>query len=149
MSNIQEIINFAIKKEKEAYNLYSGFAKRTDNLTVKKLFEEIAQDELGHREALENLSKAEDILNYNMESIQDLKLSDHLVVQPIDENSGLQEVFIFAMNEEKAASTLYTKMASSAIDEEHISVYQKLAQMELKHKNKLESLYEEMFYAEF
>ncbi len=149
MSNIQEIIDFAIQKEKEAYELYSSFTKKIDDLAVKKLFEELAQDELGHREALENLSKAEELLNYEIESIQDIKLSDHLVTQPIDENSGLQQVFIFAMKEEKAALELYTKLAESAIDEEHISVYQKLAQMELNHKNKLESLYEDMFYAEF
>ena len=103
MSTIQEIIDFAIQKEIEAYELYSSFAKKIDDSTVKTLFEELAQDELGHRKALENLSKAEDILNYEMEAVQDLKLSDHLVTQPIDENSGLQEVFIFAMNEEKAA----------------------------------------------
>ena len=137
MAEIKEIINFAIKKEIEAYDLYSGIAKSSNSPAVKKLLEEIANDELGHKKALEDLSRAEEILNFDLEKVQDLKLSDHL-----------QATLVFAMKEEKGAYELYMRMAKAAESEKNKSVFQKLAQMELIHKNKLEALYDDMFYTD-
>ncbi|PWI46648.1 hypothetical protein CEE45_15750 [Candidatus Heimdallarchaeota archaeon B3_Heim] len=148
MAEIKEIIDFAIKKEIEAYDLYSGIAKTSNNPAVQKLLQEIANDELGHKEALENLSRAEEILNFDIDQVQDLKLSDHLQTTSIDEDSDLQEILVFAMKEEKGAYELYTKMTKAAQTKENATIFQKLAQMELIHKNKLESLYDDMFYTD-
>ena len=148
MTKINEIIEFAIKKEIEAYELYSSIAKSTNNQSVQKLLDELANDELGHKEALEDLSRAEDILNFDIDKVQDLKLSDHLQVTSIDEDSSLQETLVFAMKEEKGAYELYTQMSEAAETEKNATVFQKLAQMELIHKNKLETLYDDMFYAD-
>jgi rubrerythrin len=148
MTEIKELIHFAIKKEKEAYDLYFGFAKKTKNPAAKKLLEELAEEELGHKIALENLSEAENMLNFQIKPVQDLKLSDHLVLYTIDENSDIQAVLIYAMKAEKVAYELYTKMAEAALDDQNISLFQKLAQMELSHKNRLETLYEDMFYTD-
>jgi rubrerythrin len=148
MSGIDEIIDFAIKKEVEAYELYTSVANKTDSPAVKKLMEEIANDELGHKEALENLSEGNTLLNYDIDKVPDLKLSDHLIAHPIDEKSDIQDVLTFAMKEEKAAYELYQQMSNATTDENHSKVFQKLSQMELIHKNKLESLYDDMFYSE-
>ena len=148
MSGIEEIIDFAIKKEVEAYELYTSVANNTDNPSVKKLMVEIANDELGHKKALENLSEGKVLLNYDIDQVPDLKVSDHLIAHPIDEKSDIQEVLTFAMKEEKAAYELYQQMSKAATDEKHITIFQKLSQMELIHKNKLESLYDDMFYSE-
>ncbi len=148
MSEIEEIIKFAIKKEEKAYELYTGVAKKTNLPAVKKLMEEIANDELGHKKTLENLSKAEKLLDYDIDQVPDLQLSDHLIAHPIDEKSDIQEVLTFAMKEEKAAYELYMQMSQAATDEKHVTIFQKLGQMELIHKNKLESLYDDMFYSD-
>jgi rubrerythrin len=149
MAEIKEIIEFAIKKEIEAYDMYSGIAELSNNPAVKKLLSELANDELGHKEALENLNRAKEILKFDIDVVQDLKLSDHLATPPsIDEESDLQEALVFAMKEEKSAYELYTKMAKAAETKENETVFQKLAQMELIHKNKLESLYDDMFYTD-
>ena len=52
------------------------------------------------------------------------------------------------MKEEKGAYELYMRMAKVAESEKNESVFQKLAQMELIHKNKLEALYDDMFYTD-
>ncbi len=148
MPEIKELIQFAIKKEKEAYKLYFGFAKKTENPAAKKLLEELAEEELGHKKILQNLSETESILNFQIKPVQDLKLSDHLVGHTIDENSDMQAVLIYAMKAEKVAFELYTKMAEAALDDQNISLFQKLAQMELSHKNRLETLYEDTFYTD-
>lgn len=148
MAEIEEIIIFAIKKEEEAYTLYTSVAKTTNSPAVKKLMEEIAKDELGHKKALKDLSKAEELLSYNIEQVPDLKLSDPLIAHKIDEKSDIQSVLTFAMKEEKAAYDLYIQMSKAATNDKHVTIYQKLAQMELVHKNKLESLYDDMFYSD-
>lgn len=148
MTEIKEFLQFAIRKEKEAYELYSGFAEKTRNPAAKKLLEELAEEELGHKTALENLSEADNFLNFKTKPVQDLKISDHLVGHTINENSDIQAVLIYAMKAEKVAFELYTKMAEAALDDQNISLFQKLAQMELSHKNRLETLYEDMFYTD-
>ena len=51
--------------------------------------------------------------------------------------------------DEKKAKEIYTKMAEAADSEENVKIFQNLAEMENGHKNKLEVLYEEIFYEEF
>ncbi|MFX0016191.1 MAG: ferritin family protein [Promethearchaeota archaeon] len=148
MSEIEEIIKFAIDKEEEAYNLYFSVAKTTNSSTVKKLMEELANDELGHKKLLEDLQDAEELLDYDINQVVDLKLSDHLIAHEIDENSDFQSVLTFAMKEEKAAYDLYFRMSKAATTDKHVKIFQKLGQMELTHKNKLESLYDDMFYSD-
>ena len=148
MSKIDEIIKFAIKKEEEAYELYTSVAQKTNLPAVRKLMEEIANDELGHKVVLENLTKAEEFLKSDIKQVPDLKLSDHLISHPIDENSDIQEVLTFAMKEEKAAYELYIQLSKGATEVKYSSIFEKLGQMELIHKNKLESLYDDMFYSD-
>ena len=147
MTDIKEIIEFAIKKEIEAYDLYTGFSNKTKNPAAKKLLEELAGEELGHKFILQNISKA-DIRKFKIEPIKDLKLSDHLLAPPIDENSDIQAVLAFAMKAEKSAYELYTQMSKATIEGKDSKIFQNLAHMELIHKNKLESLYDDMFYTD-
>jgi len=148
MPEIKKIVKFAIKKEEEAYQLYTNVAKTTNSPAVKKLMEGIANDELGHKKALEDLSEGEELLNYDIEQVPDLKLSDHMIAHEIDEKSDIQSVLTFAMKEEKAAHDLYIQMSKAATNDKHETIFQKLAQMELIHKNKLESLYDDMFFSD-
>ncbi|MHA2175899.1 MAG: ferritin family protein, partial [Candidatus Hodarchaeales archaeon] len=116
--------------------------------SAKKLLEELAEEEKLHEISLKDLSEASEIMSVEIESVPDLKLSDHLVSTSIDADSDIQEVLIFAMKAEKDAFELYSKLEKIASEENHSSVFNKLAQMELIHKNKLESLYDDMFYPE-
>lgn len=148
MADIKEIIQYAIQKEIEAYNLYAGFVDKTKNPAAKKLLEELAEEELEHKSILQAISKVEELLEFKFEPIQDLKLSDHLLTPPIDENSDIQAVLAFAMKAEKAVYELYTQMSKAANEGKDSTIFQNLANMELIHKNKLESLYDDMFYTD-
>jgi len=48
---------FAIEKEYEAYELYMGIAEESSDKKMKKMFEEIAGDELEHRKKIMALYK--------------------------------------------------------------------------------------------
>jgi hypothetical protein len=81
--------------------------------------------------------------------IEDLKLADYLVLQPLDEDATLQEVLILAMQREKNAHEFYNFLAGIAVSEVIRDLFQFLAQQELGHKNKIETLYDDIIYKEF
>jgi rubrerythrin len=148
MKTIAEIVSFAIEKEVEAYQLYSDTAQRVKDASAKKLLEELAEEERMHEKALKDLSKATELMSVEIESVPDLMISNHLVSASIDAESDIQEVLIFAMKAEKEAYELYSKLVKTATEKTHKSTFSKLAQMELIHKNKLEALYDDMFYTD-
>jgi len=50
----QDILAVAMKREERAHNLYSTLASNTDDAELKRVFEVLAQEEAGHKLALEN-----------------------------------------------------------------------------------------------
>ncbi len=49
----QDILAVAMKREEKAHNLYTTLASNTDNAELRKMFEILAQEEAGHKLALE------------------------------------------------------------------------------------------------
>ena len=49
----QDILAVAMKREEKAHNLYTTLASNTDDAELRKLFEFLAQEEAGHKLALE------------------------------------------------------------------------------------------------
>ncbi len=53
-SNLQDVLVFAMKREKEAYDFYTRFAAEMSDLEVKNVLEAFAQEELKHKRDLES-----------------------------------------------------------------------------------------------
>jgi len=49
----QDILAVAMKREEKAHNLYTTLASNTDDAELRKMFEILAQEEAGHKLALE------------------------------------------------------------------------------------------------
>ena len=148
---VEGIIRRAIQVEEDAHNFYIGASKMVKLPHVQDMLNELAGEEVKHKEKLEELlaGGAEQIVAAKQsQKIQDLKLADYLVVQPLDEDATLQEVLIVAMQREKNAYDFYNHMAGLA-GEVAKGVFEFLAQEELGHKNKVEVLYDEIIYKEF
>lgn len=52
-STVQDIMIHAMKREKKAYEFYDNMSKVVTSVEVKKLFEELAAEELGHKVKIE------------------------------------------------------------------------------------------------
>lgn len=52
-SNLQDVLVFAMKREKEAYEFYSKFAQEVTDPGLKKVLESFAQQELKHKRDIE------------------------------------------------------------------------------------------------
>ena len=137
--SFEEIIGFAIEKEKEAAAFYTDAAKQTSFAGVRESLEEMAEEEKKHQSMLENFSK-ENVEVYTIEKIPDLKRSDYLVDIEYEPGMAYPDLLRLAMKREEKSLKFYTNFAEGADTEDHKKLFQVLAQEESKHKLKLETM---------
>lgn len=141
--SVDELLDFAIKNEEAAYELYTDLAGKVDRPGMRVVFEELAGEEVGHKEKLLAIKEGELMMPVK-EKVLDLKISDYLVdVEPEPKKLDYQGALILAMKNEKAAFKLYTDLAETTDDEELAATLLAFAQEEAKHKLKLELEYDE------
>ena len=146
---IEQILGQAIRFEEDAYAFYSGAIDMVERAHIRAALEDLAQEEAKHKEQLQALLAGDTtriISVRNKGQIEDLKLAEYLVPRPLDPKAGLQDVLIVAMHREKSSYDFYSTMAEIAEEEASRSLFGFLAQEESVHKNKVESLYDEVVY---
>ena len=57
LSNFQEVITFATRKEADAATLYETYANKVSNPGIQKMFEELMTEELKHKAILEGVTQ--------------------------------------------------------------------------------------------
>lgn len=141
-NTVDEILDFAMNSEQKAVDFYTGLAAKVKNEEMKTVFLEFAQEEVGHKARIQKI-KEERIFVLPKEKIADLKVSDYVDSVEVREDMSYQEALIVAMNREKAAFNLYTRLAGKTEVPELKSLFLSLAQEESKHKLRFEMEYDE------
>lgn len=138
----KEIIQFAIDKEIEAFNFYTGASQNAKYSGGKELFLSLAKEEEGHRKLLENLNM-EKVSQKRIEKVLDLHISDYMV--EVDMKPGLSygDTLRIAMKREEKSLKLYNDMKDSNTDEDLKKLFTLLVNEEAKHKLRLEKIYDE------
>lgn len=145
--NIDDVLDFAIESEQKAVDFYHQLADRVKNEDMKNIFLEFAQEEVAHKAKLKKI-KEEKVFIASSESISDLKISDYVDSVVIKPNMSYQEALIVAMNREKAAFNLYTRLSKKTNVPELQNIFKMLAQEESKHKLRFEMEYDEFVLRE-
>lgn len=150
---VEGILSEAIQGEIESYELYSTAVELVQAEHIKQLLRELAQEELGHKAALERMLANPSQLRGQVRALQaatveDYKIADHLVVRPLGPDSTFQDVCIFAARKEQQSHQLYRSLAAQNTGESR-EVLEAMAKDELRHKNLVEGWYEEVVYQEF
>jgi rubrerythrin len=150
---IVDILRDAIQREDESYELYTHAVALVEAEHIKSLLRELAQEELGHKAALEKLLAHPDRLRSEIEKleaipVQDYQIGDFLLVQPLGPKATFQDVCIFASKKEQQSFELYRDLAAANAGEVR-DLFESLAKDELRHKNLVEGWYEEVVYQEF
>lgn len=140
--SVDELLDFAISREEAAESFYNRLADKMTTPSTKKMFQEFALEEQGHKKKLLEAKKG-NLLNHSEEKVQDLKISDYTVEGEYNDNMSFQDALILAMKREKAAFKLYSKLAEIATTEELRNMLLQLAQEESKHKLRFEVEYDE------
>jgi rubrerythrin len=140
-STVEEILKFAIDKEREAIAFYENLAKMVENPVMKDAVLSMADEERKHEKLLSNVTPGRIDLA-KQPSRADMKLSDYLVEVPPSKDMTYQDLLITAMKREEAAYKLYTDLEGRAADDATRKVFTLLKGEELKHKSRLEAEYE-------
>lgn len=146
-NNIDDVLDFAMESEQKAVDFYHQLADRVKNEDMKAIFLEFAQEEVGHKAKLKKI-KDERVFDVPFEKISDLKLSDYVDSVVIKPEMSYQEALIVAMNREKAAFNLYTRLSQKTDVPELQNIFKMLAQEESKHKLRFEMEYDEFVLRE-
>ena len=153
MMNVTEILNQAIAGEVESWELYTSAADMVQAEHIKELLGELAMEELGHKATLERMLADPGQLEWQVQELQaapieDYKIGDHLLAQPLGPDSTFQDVCIFASKKEQESYELYRDLAGQSTGEVR-DLLEAMAKDELRHKNLVEGWYEEVVYQEF
>ena len=146
---LAELLDTAIYKEIAAQALYIAGQGKTHEPAARALMKELAEEELKHSQWLTNLKeKGLGKLNWRPEKIPNLRLSEYLSGGDTVEGAGLQETLTFAIKREQQAAEFYSQMTAVMRDNAAKNLCQRLTDEELKHKLRLETLYDDLFYGE-
>jgi rubrerythrin len=140
--SVDEILDFAIGKEEEAAQLYTNLGRQTQKSWMRQVFEEFANEELGHKQKLLAIKQGKRLLPA-AEKVMDLKIADYVMDVKAGPDLDYQDALVLAMKEEKAAFKLYSDLAAATEDESLRATLLALAQEEAKHKLRFEIEYDE------
>lgn len=137
-----EILEFAIAREVEAYNFYMALAERVESPEIAKVFEDLAKEELEHKAKLElEVVKT----GKTLPAAQKITIPEHDYIIS-DVNSALdmdyKDVLMLGMEKEEASFRTYVNLIPSVHNEESREVLMALAEEEVKHKLRFETEYD-------
>jgi len=147
ITTMDDMLDLALEREDAAYRLYLNAAKKTTNPSAKKIFDELAAQEAGHKKLILNLDKQK-IAGYTFTQVPDLGISEYLVNIPYHDSMTYQEILIYAMKSEEKSCRFYLEAEKMTDDPELKKLLLMLANEEQKHKFRLETLYEDKVLTE-
>jgi len=133
----QQVLDFAVAKEKEAEKFYLCWSERANDEEVSRLLTELASDERRHVEKLSNITPG--ALIAEGPGPPDFKLSELLADVPAQPDMTLVDALAAAIRREEKAITLYDRLRRSTTTEE--ALFTALVEEERRHKHRLELNY--------
>ena len=140
--SVDNVINFAIEKEEKAMAFYQQCADRAKNQGIKSFFLEMVAEEKRHRDLLEDLNPSA-LGEIKLEKIEDLRISDYLIDVEFHSALTYQEALTLSMKKEEKAHAFYLGWEDKCMHEKTAKLFEMLANEELKHKRKIETIYDE------
>ena len=139
---ISDILEIAITREEEAYDFYMDIHAKIDDPSVKETLEFIAGEEKKHKAFLVKYRDG----NFGADSLRlsdvvDYKIAEYLEEPDVDANMKPEDVYLVASHREHRSYQFYTELANLHTDGEPREMLLKMANEELKHKEKMEYLY--------
>lgn len=140
----QEVLEYAISREIEAYHFYLALARRVDTERMREIFEALAAEELEHKEKLEL-----EIIKTGTTVTTDIQPprpdSEYIITNdPSQLDMDYKDMLMLGMEKEEASFRTYVNLLPQAHDEQLRETLLKLAEEEVKHKIRFETEYEMM-----
>ncbi|MBN2568037.1 MAG: ferritin family protein [Deltaproteobacteria bacterium] len=139
---LDAILEIAIEKEKDAFDFYIGLSKKIKAKDVKDTLGFLAGEEKRHLEFLEEYRdgsygpgalRLTEVVNY--------KVAEHLEKPDIEKDMESKDVYLVAAHRELLSYNFYQSLAGLHPDGKVKDMLSRMANEELRHKEKVEYLY--------
>jgi rubrerythrin len=139
---LEEIIDLAINREEIACAFYQNLLIRVKDKTARETLEFLSREELKHKTFLERYRAGEyGASALRMNTVVDYHIAEHLEKPDIDKNMETRDIYLVAAYRELASYNFYNALADIQPAGEVKEMLRKIANEELKHKEKAEYLY--------
>ena len=143
-NSFEEILDFAIEREKQAVNFYQKLANKETFTASRQVLLEFAGEESKHQKLLEDFKNGNrSVVEYKYKWIPDIKRSDYIVDMEYEPGMDFAEILRLAMKREEKALRLYNALATKTDNADCIKLFKLLAQEEARHKQTFETLYDD------
>ena len=143
-----ELLDIAIYKEVASEALYVALKGRTTDTGAAGLMQDLANEEKKHVQWLTDFKEKGTKTGWHRRKVTDLKISEYLSSPDNLEGAGLQDTLIFAIKREQSSIDFYSRMTGTLQTRSGKALCRKLANEEIRHKIKLELLYDDVFLGE-
>ncbi|MCL4478872.1 MAG: ferritin family protein [Deltaproteobacteria bacterium] len=138
----KDIIEFAVDRELNAYDFYTGAQKRARTSGAKSMLQELAAQELKHKQRLEALHLEENV----MLDLSKLDIADYTDSESIETDMQYhleyQQILLIALRREKSSVRLYTDIKSLMKEKEKQQLFEWLVKEEQSHYDRLQKEYD-------
>ncbi len=139
---LMQLIDTAIKREEEAFDFYMGILGKINEDHVIETIEEIAEEEKKHKAFLVKYRDEQwSPKNLKMSDVTYYKIAEYQEEPEIKSNMKSEDVYLVASHRELRSYNFYTELAGLHPDSEVKELLLKMANEELRHKEKMEYLY--------
>ena len=140
--SLESLLNVAIAREEAAYAFYKELQEKVVDKEVKDTLEFLAGEEQKHKEFLVRYKAGQIGAGaMQMTEVIDYKIAEHLELPDPEKNMNSEELYLIAAHRELAAYNFYKGLADLHPEGETREMLLKMANQEMKHKEKVEYLY--------
>jgi rubrerythrin len=139
---LELLLGVAISKEEEAYDFYMDLYNKMTDAQIKDTLKFLAGEELKHKEFLQSYKSGKfGSAALGMSTVIDYKIAEHLEMPDIKKDMQSKDVYLVAAHKELNSYNFYKSLSDAQPAGEVKDVLLKMANEEMKHKEKVEYLY--------
>jgi len=139
---LEYLLDVAIKNEEDAYNFYMNLYNKLTDKEIRDTLKFLADEEKKHKEFLMKYKQggfgAEAL---KLDSVIDYKIAEHAEKPDLQKNLDTKDVYLVAADKELNSYRFYKSLADVEPAGEVKEMLLKMANEEMKHKEKVEYLY--------
>ncbi len=145
-SELEALIRNAIAQEELSHEFYRRMARVVTHKDTQETFEYLAQEELGHKTFLQSCLTPQGCKLAG--EAHNVHLAEMLKAPAFSEELSPKEALVIAMKREEGSFRFYQTLAGLQPPGEIKAFLEKMAQVELSHKEKVEYLYDNAAFPE-
>jgi rubrerythrin len=139
---LSEVLDTAIQREEEAYLFYMGILNEIEDKSAQETIEWVANEEKKHKDFLVNYREGRyGTDSLRMSEVIHYRIAEHREEPEIAKDMRREDVFLVASHREAKSHQFYSELAGMHPEGDTKDMLLKIANEELKHKEKMEYLY--------